>query len=48
LLLKSGIERGDTTKEFVLADNERLIGFKSRNREEARHYDPVFIIGKLD
>jgi hypothetical protein len=55
LLLKSGIEKeeGDeeddvVTKEFELADNERLIGFKSKNTCDAEHYDPFFVIGRLE
>ncbi len=49
LLLKVGFDGGDTSKEFILEDDERIIGVKSKlySKTYALHYDLVFIIGKL-
>ena len=48
--MEAGYSKNGTKKEFVLEENERLIGFSSKlvKTTEARHTDPVFIIGRLE
>ena len=46
LILKAGNDYGNTWKEFVLEDDERLLGMKSKP-SYAHHNDPIFVIGKL-
>ena len=38
------------TKEFVIREDERLIGFKSGQRKfkDARHYDLQFYVGRTN
>ena len=49
MILKAGFDGGDISKEFVLEDDERIIGLKPKlyRTHQAAHYDPVFVIGKL-
>ncbi len=47
LLLNAGHAGGNTTKEFILKDDERIVGVKSKHNASQVHFAVIFIIGKL-